>query len=479
MRCFKMRHALPYLSLLDPKPSRHEGRAIALRLPGWLRIFCASWHPNLVFNIPGAPDTPGTVSDTWGAVGGSLRKAMLDRARGGFWGVGVCGIFFFFWGGGGSPLFWGVGGGGGRPFFFFFLFFVLWSLLGGGFLAFLASSFSGLGGGGGGGGGCRCGLKNEIMELSAADGTVTGLSSEPGQELRLTARCGVLLATGGFEHEPEHCREQQFPAPTRAVVEHGAGTNAGDGSVRSGRWRPCGPASRPGEWWPVTLWPARTSATNHTLVDPFSCSGKQLPQDLCVNRFGKRSSMRIYPMIVLDAPMIADHAATGDTPSRAGSSSTRLRAGIICAEACYRDDRTRDRLRWNGGIRTSFEPRPIAGMARKIAVNETHSQSVERMIDTPRRDKDPDLAGAITHMTASGGGTRRRTQSLPGTCREAAFLRVADFLGTFGTKGGVRTDAEPGSYFARGSDRAMYAVGNTRRSISKIFLVTAVPSAMP
>jgi len=143
---FKMRPASPIFSLLDRYAiTANEGGTIALRLPGWRRTFLrllASYWLNIPWRRKTRRDRRLTLG---GALVGSLRKAMLDRA---------------------IPL----------------------------------------------------RLNTELMELSVTDGTVTGaVFRHLGQELRLTARCGVVLATGGFEHN-QSMREQMGERGRNYVV---------------------------------------------------------------------------------------------------------------------------------------------------------------------------------------------------------------------------------------------------------------------
>ncbi|MDX2676683.1 FAD-binding protein [Streptomyces sp. NY05-11A] len=71
--------------------------------------------------------------------------------------------------------------------------------------------------------------KAPITELITQDGRVLGAVVESdGKPLRIRARIGVLLATGGFEHDPA-LRKQHLPELGRPDHSAGAPSNTGDG----------------------------------------------------------------------------------------------------------------------------------------------------------------------------------------------------------------------------------------------------------
>ncbi|MGB8649875.1 MAG: FAD-dependent oxidoreductase [Mycobacteriales bacterium] len=73
-------------------------------------------------------------------------------------------------------------------------------------------------------------LRTALTELVVEDGRVTGIvaSSKEHGERRIRARKGVLLACGGFEHNPQ-MRAQYLPEGAHADFSSGAVQNTGDG----------------------------------------------------------------------------------------------------------------------------------------------------------------------------------------------------------------------------------------------------------
>lgn len=68
-----------------------------------------------------------------------------------------------------------------------------------------------------------------VTELLVEDGVVVGaVVVRAGQELRVRARRGVLMATGGFDHDPV-MRKEHLPELAQADYSAGASTNTGDG----------------------------------------------------------------------------------------------------------------------------------------------------------------------------------------------------------------------------------------------------------
>jgi 3-oxosteroid 1-dehydrogenase len=388
---FKMRPASPIFSLLDRYAiTANEGGTIALRLPGWRRTFLrllASYWLNIPWRRKTRRDRRLTLG---GALVGSLRKAMLDRA---------------------IPL----------------------------------------------------RLNTELMELSVTDGTVTGaVFRHLGQELRLTARCGVVLATGGFEHN-QSMREQHFPAPTRAEWSMAPGTNAGDGIRAAQAVGGAAELLDQANWWPVTLLPG---ATNNTLVTHFMFRN---PHSLCVNRLGKRFVDENCSYDRFGRAMIADHAATGATIPSWIVFDADCRRNYLCGGMLPGRIEPDDRLPLEWWDTYVFRAETLAGLARKIGVNETTLlQSVERMNQHAAAGKDPDFGrGDHPYDRILGGGDPAVG---PNPCLapvvKPPFYAMRIFLGDLGTKGGLRTDADARVMSARGVPiERLYAVGNTAASV--------------
>lgn len=77
-------------------------------------------------------------------------------------------------------------------------------------------------------------LRTAMTELVTEDGRVTGIvaAKRDGTTLRIRARKGVLLATGGFDHNQE-MRDKYLPKGGQEDFAMGARENTGDG-IRAG-----------------------------------------------------------------------------------------------------------------------------------------------------------------------------------------------------------------------------------------------------
>lgn len=139
--------------------------------------------------------------------------------------------------------------------------------------------------------------------ITAADGTVRGAVVEhEGRELRIAARGGVILATGGFEHNPEMRRRYQPFVPEDYSLGNAGST--GDG-IRAGQEAGAALDLMDEAWWfPTLAWP---SGRLHMMLNE-----RTMPAQFIVNGDGERFINEATPYSEFGHAMIAGQE-TGTT----------------------------------------------------------------------------------------------------------------------------------------------------------------------
>ena len=133
-------------------------------------------------------------------------------------------------------------------------------------------------------------LKTSMTELITDDrGTVIGVVAErDGTTIRIGARRGVLLATGGFDHNKE-MRAQYLPRHGVADVSSGARENVGDGIVAGQRLGAAVDLMDDAWWMPSVLHPMGA-------VIPL-VSERCIPPSVIVNSAGRRFTNESAPYV--------------------------------------------------------------------------------------------------------------------------------------------------------------------------------------
>jgi 3-oxosteroid 1-dehydrogenase len=139
--------------------------------------------------------------------------------------------------------------------------------------------------------------------ITGDDGEVTGAVVEHlGEEVRVSARGGVILATGGFEHNEEMRAEYQPFVPEDQSL--GSPANLGDG-VRAGEQVGGALHIMDEAWWfPTLSWP---SGRKHMLLNE-----RMMPSQFMVNGAGERFVNEATPYSELGHVLIQGQA-TGTT----------------------------------------------------------------------------------------------------------------------------------------------------------------------
>ncbi len=297
-------------------------------------------------------------------------------------------------------------------------------------------------------------LATPVVELvTDTNGRVAGAVVEhDGQRQRLGARAGVVLATGGFDHDPE------LRAKHLAGVDHdwsmGAPTNTGDG-IKLGGELGAGTDLMDDAWWmPAVELP---KGRLFPLV-----SERSMPGSLIVNQAGRRFTNESAPYVNFTHDQLQLDATEGGHVPAWFVMDHRARrryqfAGIAPGQALPRS--------WFA-IGTLLRAGTIEELAGQIGVPAPAlAATVERFNAAARVGRDDEFQRGVSAYDRYYGDP-----TLPNPCLNELvrppFYAAKLVPGDLGTKGGLTTDEhgrvlrEDGSVIA-----GLYATGNTSASV--------------
>jgi 3-oxosteroid 1-dehydrogenase len=292
-------------------------------------------------------------------------------------------------------------------------------------------------------------LDTPITSLVLTDGRVTGVRVlRDGQPAVVTARRGVLIATGGFERNVEMRRRYQ-QAPIGVDWTTGATGNTGDGIV-AGQSLGAATGLMDDAWWgPSIPLPG----------GPYFClAERSLPGCVLVNGAGQRFVNESAPYV--DAVHAMYEGNTEENP--------HIPSWLVF------DQRYRDRYvfagrppgrplprRWyeSGAV---FRAPDLAGLADAIGVDPAAlAKTVGRFNDFALAGHDEEFNRGTSAYDRYYGDPRCRPNPNLAPLARAPFYAVRIVPGDLGTKGGLRTDARARVLRGDGSViDGLYAAGN-------------------
>ncbi|WP_280218082.1 3-oxosteroid 1-dehydrogenase, partial [Nocardia neocaledoniensis] len=296
-------------------------------------------------------------------------------------------------------------------------------------------------------------LETPLLELTTTGTRVTGVRvGRDGGAREITARRGVVLACGGFEHdEAMRARYQRAPIGTDWTV--GASGNTGDG-IRAGQALGAATAFMDDAWWGPSIPLPRT---------PWFClAERNLPGSLIVNDRAERFMNESLPYVE------AVHRMYGGEHGRGEGPGENLPAWLIF------DQRYRDRYlfaglpprqplpkRWfEAGVLARADS--IDALAREIGVPAAGlTATVARFNGFARTGVDEDFGRGTSAYDHYYGDPRQRPNPNLGALENGPFYAARLVPGDLGTKGGLVTDAHARVLRADGTTVAgLYAAGN-------------------
>jgi 3-oxosteroid 1-dehydrogenase len=299
-------------------------------------------------------------------------------------------------------------------------------------------------------------LDTPMLDLVTHEGRVTGVRvqhGEAGTEVVLTARRGVVLASGGFEHNEAMRKEyQEHPIGTAWTV--GAVANTGDG-ITAGQSLGAAVDLMEDAWWGPSI---------PLTGGPYFClSERSLPGCILVNSAGERFVNESSPYVDAVKAMYAGHRTGVD----------HIPCWLVA------DQRYRNRYTFAGlGPRQPFPRRwydagvvhragTVEGLAERIGVPvDGLRATVDRFNGYAESGVDDDFGRGRSRYDHYYGDPRLRGNPNLAPLAKAPFYAVRIVPGDLGTKGGLRTDAR--ARVLRGDDSVvagLYAAGNAAATV--------------
>src|SRR5699024_7311272 len=276
-------------------------------------------------------------------------------------------------------------------------------------------------------------LEHALTDLvTGEDGKVTGATvATPEGEKTFTARLGVILASGGFEHNDEMRKKyQRAPIGTEWTV--GAKANTGDGILAAQKLG-AGVDFMDDSWWGPTI--------PLTGGPWFALSERSLPGSMMVNDRGERFVNESSPYVE------ATHAMYGGKWGRGEGPGENIPNWMVL------DQRYRNRYTFAGITpRTPFPGRwlkagvvvkadTIAELAEKMGVPaQGLTATVEKFNGFADAGHDPDFGRGESGYDHYYGDPRNKPNPSLGRIDKAPFYAIKMVPGDLGTKGGVLTD---------------------------------------
>nr|WP_305093806.1 3-oxosteroid 1-dehydrogenase [Prescottella sp. R16] len=295
-------------------------------------------------------------------------------------------------------------------------------------------------------------LNTPLTELYTEGDTVKGVKVlVDGTEQIIHARHGVVLGSGGFEHNDEMRKKyQRAPIGTEWTV--GAEANTGDG-ILAGQKLGAAVGFMDDAWWgpsiPLTGGPW------------FALSERTLPGCMMVNTSGKRFGNEAAPYVEAVHTMYGGEYGQGEGPGE------NIPTWMIL------DQRYRNRYTFAGITpRTPFPGRwlkagvvvkagTIAELAEKTGLPvDALTAEVERFNGFARAGKDEDFGRGDSGYDHYYGDPRLKNPSLA-EISKAPYYAIKMVPGDLGTKGGIVTDVDGRALREDGSwIEGLYAAGN-------------------
>jgi 3-oxosteroid 1-dehydrogenase len=287
-------------------------------------------------------------------------------------------------------------------------------------------------------------LGTPMRELIVEGGRVAGVRTDGGV---LRARRGVILASGGFEHNDRMRRQYQQIGTAWTV---GAAGNTGDG-IEEGQRLGAGVELMDEAWWGPSI---------PLTGGPYFClAERNLPGCILVDAAGKRFVNESAPYVDAVHAMLA---APGHLPAWLGTDQTYRDRYLFAG----RSPRTPLPRRWfDAGV--AHRAASLDELAAGIGVPAPALRdTVARFNEFAERGHDDDFLRGDSAYDKYYGDPRNRPNPCLGALRKPPFYAFRMVPGDLGTKGGLRTDEWARVLRADGTPiPGLYAAGNASAAV--------------
>ncbi|QRY62947.1 3-oxosteroid 1-dehydrogenase [Gordonia sp. PDNC005] len=297
-------------------------------------------------------------------------------------------------------------------------------------------------------------LSTPLTGLIVEDGKVVGAKIESdGAPAEIRAKYGVIMASGGFDHNAE-MRAQYQRAPIGTEWTTGAASNTGDG-IRAALDAGADVSLMDDAWWGPTI-PLPKGPW-------FALSERNVPGTFMVNEHGVRFMNESLPYVEAGHQMYGGDFGQGDGPG------ANIPAWLVM------DQRCRNRYLFAGLPARQPIPRSwlesgvivkastIAELAEKMGVPvDALTATTERFNGFARSGVDSEFGRGVSGYDNYYGDPTNKPNPNLGVVDKAPFYAVKMVPGDLGTKGGIDTDVAGRALRADGSViDGLYAAGNT------------------
>jgi 3-oxosteroid 1-dehydrogenase len=303
-------------------------------------------------------------------------------------------------------------------------------------------------------------LGTKLESLITEQGRVSGVVvTQDGQVRKLLARCGVVLATGGFESN-QALREQYLPAPTQADWTAAPRGNEGDG-LKAGLAVGAATGLMNMTWGaPTVPVPGAASATA-VFVE------RSLPGCVVVNGQGRRFGNEAAPYTDFVNAVQADHAKTGASVPCWLVFDARFRKSYPCGPLMPSSIAPDGKLpaEWLNNV--YWKADTLAALAEQIGVDaQGLAQTVSKMNEYAQTGVDTEFGKGNNAFDRYYADPKVKPNPCLAPIVDAPFYAVRLYPGEIGTKGGLLTDEAARVLRADGSViRGLYAVGNCSAAV--------------
>ncbi|MFC7406844.1 FAD-dependent oxidoreductase [Georgenia alba] len=271
-----------------------------------------------------------------------------------------------------------------------------------------------------------------------------------GRTIAVRARRGVMLASGGFEHNQEWRRRHQ------GVDGHPAGNpgNVGQGHVLA---QEVGAAFElmDDAWWGAAVHPVEGGQAG------FLVGERALPYSLIVDAHGRRFANEAESYVDLGHHML-EREAEGDNGAFWFIVERRYLLRYLRTFAL--DPRVNDAMKEQG---IAVEAKTLSELARRLGfATATFRATIERLNGFARSGRDQDFHKGDSAYDRYYGDPTVRPNPCLGPIERGPFVAYRLVIGDLGTKGGVVTDADGRALREDGSViDGLYAGGNASASV--------------
>ena len=303
-------------------------------------------------------------------------------------------------------------------------------------------------------------LQTGMESLVEQNGKVAGVvAKQNGKTLRLRARRGVVLASGGFEAN-QQMREQYLPKPTSATWTGAPPINHGDG-IRAGLALGAKLGFMNLTWGSPTVNVPGASSQTTLFVE------RAMPNCVIVNQKGRRfvNEAAAYPDVI--TAMYEDDArGNGAVPAWLVFDAVfrkKYPAGLFLPAAMQPDSKLPPE--WLD--KAYYRADSLDALAAKIGVDARGlAATVAKFNDYSAKGVDPEFGKGNTSIDRYYSDPLNKPNSCMGPLTTAPYYAIRLDPGEIGTKGGLCTDErarvlrEDGSWI-----EGLYATGNCSAAV--------------